>query len=96
MKIEDIINEKYEYFHSLLPNTDISIYDGYTFEDILSNVLLTAIKKFKAKDIEEEEGFEYIKKTLLTEILFSKKRKVKDKLIFTDKINNYANGDYEN
>ena len=70
-------------FSGMVRNTDTVIEEGLTYEDIFSNVMYTALKKYKG-DISEEEGYEYIKKTLLLEFYFSPKRKKRDMLVFTD------------
>lgn len=89
MQIRKIIDKYYNNLHSLLPSTDIEIYNGYTYEDILNNVIITAINKWKNVEIDEETGYNYVRKTLLTEILFAKKRKGKDRLLFAENLNIY-------
>lgn len=75
MGINEIINRRYSELYKMLRDADKTLYESITVEDLFHEVLLTAMKKYKDKDITEEEGFEYLKKTLLREILFSKKRK---------------------
>lgn len=76
MTITDIISRNYNKLYKLLPNIDSEVHDGLCFDDIFHNVLISAIKKYKKEDLEEEIGYELVKKMLLTEILFSKGRKV--------------------
>ena len=83
MRIADVITAHFMEFSGMVKNTDTVIEEGLTYEDIFSNVMITALKKFKG-DVDEREGFEYIKKTLLMEFLFCKKRKSRDILVFTD------------
>ena len=83
MRIADVITAHFMEFSGMVKNTDTVIEEGLTYEDIFSNVMITALKKFKG-DVDEHEGFEYIKKTLLMEFLFSKKRKSRDILVFSD------------
>lgn len=91
MTINKIIQKHYEQFYKMLPYPNKEIYDGLTMEDIFHNVLVTAINKFENSEIEEKEGFEYVKKTLLMEILFSKKR-IKSNIVSLDTVdcNNIA------
>ena len=83
MNICDVITKHFMEFSGMVRNTDTVIEEGNTYEDIFSNVMLTALKKFKG-DVDETEACEYIKKTLLLEFFFSPKRKRRDILIFTD------------
>lgn len=91
MTINEIIDKNYDCFYKMLPYPNKEIYDGLTMEDIFHNVLVTAINKFENSEIEEKEGFEYVKKTLLMEILFSKKR-IKSNIVSLDTVdcNNIA------
>ena len=83
MTIGEVITIHFMEFSGMVRNTDTVIEEGNTYEDIFSNVMYTALKKFKG-DVSEEEGYDYIRKTLLTEFFFSKKRKKRDLLVFTD------------
>lgn len=83
MTISDIITKYYTEFHSMVRNADVSVENGNTTDDIFQNVMVTALRKYKG-EIDEEEGYNYIKKTLLTEFHFSKKRKKRDILLFPD------------
>ena len=83
MTINDIITKYYDALHKEV-NGELVISQGRTTEDILQDVCLTAIRKFKNTDITEEEGLTYLKKTLFTEKHFSWNRKKNEILIFTD------------
>lgn len=84
MTISDVITKYYSEFSGMVRNPDVVIENSNTSEDIFENAILTALKKFKGMDITEEEGYEYTRKTILTEAFFSKKRKCRDILVFTD------------
>jgi hypothetical protein len=60
-----------------------------TEEDILQDVCVTAMRKFKDKDISEKEGMDYLKLTLYNEQHFQINRKKKDKVIFVENIDDY-------
>lgn len=75
MTINEIISKYYGTFRQMLPCQNQTIYDGNTSEDMLHNIIITAINKYGNRQVEEEAGYEYLKKTLLMEIKFSKKRK---------------------
>lgn len=76
-------------FSGMVRNADTVIEDSRTSEDLFSDAMLTALRKYKDKDIDEQEGYEYIRKTLLTEFFFSKKRKKRDILVLSDTNTNY-------
>ena len=83
MTIGEIITKHFMEFSGMVRNTDTVVEEGNTYEDIFDDVMLTSLKKFKG-DVSEQEGYDYIKKTLLLEFFFSKKRKSRDILVFTD------------
>lgn len=84
MTISGIINKHFWELSAMCRDIDKTISNSKTSEDVFQDVMVTAIKKYKTNDIAEEEGFEYLKKTLLLELHFQFKRKVKDILVFTD------------
>ena len=84
MTIGEIITKHFNEFSGMVKNADIVIEEGNTYEDIFQNVMMTALKKYKGKEVDENEGLEYIKKTFLLEVFFSPKRKNRDMLVFTD------------
>ena len=71
-------------FSGMVRNTDTVIEDSRTTEDLFDDAMLTALKKYKDKDVDEAEAYEYIRKTLLTEWFFAPKRKKKEIIIYTD------------
>lgn len=85
MTINEIITKHYNTLHKEVSG-EVVISQARTTEDILQDVCLTAIRKFKQTDITEEEGLTYLKKTLFTEKHFSWNRKKNEILIFTENI----------
>lgn len=83
MRISDIISKHYNTLHKEV-NGELVISQSRTTEDILQDVCLTAMRKYKNQDIEEEEGLSYLKKTLFTEKHFSWSRKKNEIIVFTD------------
>ena len=83
MTIREIISKHYETLHKEVSG-EIVISQSRTTEDILQDVCITALRKFKEHKITEEEGLNYLKKTLFTEMHFSWNRKKGDILVFTD------------
>lgn len=81
MTINDIISKHYKTLHNDV-NGELVISQGRTTEDILQDVCLTAIRKYKDSDITEEEGLAYLKKTLFTEKHFSWNRKKNEILVY--------------
>lgn len=83
MTIADVISKYYDVLHKEV-NGELVISQGRTTEDILQDVCITALRKYQDRDITEEEGLGYIKKTLFTEMHFSWNRKKGEILVFTD------------
>lgn len=84
MTIGEIITKHFMEFSGMVRNQDRVIEDSRTSEDLFSDAMLTAMKKYKDKDVDETEAYDYIRKTLLTEWFFAPKRKKRDILVFTD------------
>lgn len=89
MKIKEIIEQHYDELHSYC-SADKVVSLSKTEEDILQDVCMTAMRKFKDKDISEKEGMDYLKLTLYNEQHFQMARKKKDKVIFVEDINLYC------
>lgn len=89
MTINDIISTHYDTLKREV-NGEMVISQARTTEDILQDVCLTAMRKYKNLDITEEEGLSYLKKTLFTEKHFSWNRKKNDILIFTENLPDIA------
>lgn len=85
MTIREIITNHYDELHSYC-SADKVISLSKTEEDILQDVLVTAMRKFKDSDITEKEGMDYLKLTLYNEQHFQKSRIKKDILRFFDSI----------
>ena len=81
MTISDIIEKHYDTLKKEV-NGEKVISHSKTSEDILQDVCLTALRKYKNTDITEEEGLSYLKKTLFTEKHFSWNRKKTDILVY--------------
>lgn len=93
MNIRDIIAKHYNNLYNTFVNDNKVISQSYTPEDILNSVILTAIRKYDDKDIPEEEGLSYLKKTLYTEHKFKYARKKNEIIIFTDSIPDVGESD---
>ena len=63
MKISDVISKYYNTLHKEVDG-ELVISQSRTTEDILQDVCITALRKFRNMDITEEEGLAYLKKTL--------------------------------
>lgn len=85
MTISDIIEKHYDTLKKEV-NGEKVISHSKTSEDILQDVCLTALRKYKNTDISEEEGLTYLKKTLFTEKHFSWNRKKTDILVYMENI----------
>lgn len=90
MEIKEIIEKYYNKLKQEV-NGELVISQGRTTEDILQDVCLTAMRKFKNNQIEESEGLNYLKKTLFTEKHFSWNRKKNEILVFTDNLPDIPN-----
>ena len=85
MTISDVITKHYDTLKKEV-NGEKVISHSKTSEDILQDVCLTALRKYKNTDISEEEGLTYLKKTLFTEKHFSWNRKKTDILVYMENI----------
>lgn len=85
MLINEIITKHYDKLYRYAVNNNKVISQGRTPEDILNDVCLTAMRKYKLDDIEEEEGLHYLKRNIYNEKKFQYQRKNKEIVIFTDK-----------
>lgn len=83
MKIGDIIDKHYKELKSKCHNDDRVISMSRTSEDVLQDVFLTALRKFKQKEIGEDEGVIYLQKTLFFELKFQVNR-VDTKMTYMD------------
>ena len=81
MTISDIITKHYDTLKKEV-NGELVISHSKTSEDILQDVCLTALRKYKNTDISEEEGLSYLNKTLFTEKHFSWNRKKTDIMVY--------------
>lgn len=90
MTINSVITKYYSLLKSFCKNDDVVVSLGKTSEDILQDVCLTAIRKYKEKEIEEGEGLSYLKKTLFTELHFQYPRKKGEIIFYTDTLPDIA------
>ena len=81
MTISDVITKHYDTLKKEV-NGELVISHSKTSEDILQDVCLTALRKYRNTDISEEEGLSYLKKTLFTEKHFSWNRKKTDIMVY--------------
>ena len=81
MTISDIITKHYDTLKKEV-NGELVISHSKTSEDILQDVCLTALRKYRNTDITEEEGLSYKKKKLFTEKHYTKNRKKTDIMVY--------------
>lgn len=93
MTINEVITKHFFQLKALAKPSDIPVYNGNMIEDIFQSCFITAIKKFKNKDVDENIALEYLKRTILNEIKFSYRRKAKDRLLFVENIIVYDKSD---
>lgn len=89
MKISDVISKYYSILHKEV-NGELVISQSRTTEDILQDVCITALRKYKDQDITEADGLNYLKKTLFTEKHFSWNRKKGEILVYTNELPDIA------
>lgn len=87
MTINQIITKYYKDLQSLCKD-DVAVSKGKTEYDLLNDVCLTAMRKFKESEITEDDGKEYLYKTLIREKHFQYKR-IDKRIIFTDNLEKY-------
>lgn len=80
MKIREIIEAHYKDFLYVCKNKAINGEDEF---DVLDNCCITAIRKFDEKDIDEQEGLDYLWR-IFGAARFFRKKKVDKHLIFTE------------
>lgn len=83
MTIQTIISSNYYRLKSKCHNDYKVISLSRTSEDILQDVCLTALRKYNTQEITEEEGIEYLEKTLFYELKFQPNR-VDPRMVYTD------------
>ena len=74
MRIAEVIEKHYPTFRKMCKRKHTVLNEHLTSEDILQNVMLMAVNKFKDKEISEDEGYDYIKRSLAMELFFNKKK----------------------
>lgn len=86
MTINEIIEKHYNKLYSYCVKNNVVVSQSRTPEDILQDVCLTALRKFKNENITEEDGLKYLKKNIFTEKHFQYSRKKNELIIFTDSV----------
>ncbi len=87
MRIRDVLAKHYQEFADMCTKTDIAIYGGRTSEDLLNDAMITVINHYKDEDVDEDEAYEYAKKTFLfNEVFAFKKKQGEDekRIVFVD------------
>lgn len=80
MKLNEVINKYYDEWLRFVKTKNVStVVDEAcrTSDDILQDVMVTAIRKYGDTDVDEQEALEYVKLTLCTELAVQYKRKPK-------------------
>lgn len=70
MEIREIITKHYEELKSMCRKTNVVVSCYRTSEDIFQDVMVMALKKYKERDLSEQEGVDYLKKSLVMEFYF--------------------------
>lgn len=74
MKIGEVIERHNGEWRRLLKKKDNVYSNHMTQEDVYQDVMVTALKKYGDKDINEDDGVKYILKTLNMELFFFPKK----------------------
>lgn len=94
MKISEIITRHYSELRRMV-STNKVVSQSKTEEDFLQDACLTALGKFKDKDIDEEEGMDYLRKTISHSKTFQYNKKACEIIIYTDNLLDYDEGAQE-
>ena len=89
MKISEVIERNYEDLLERCRKYN-SIEETREPEDVLHDIIITAITKFKDEDIDEEEAIHYLKRSLYFESKFYFSR---DKIHYVPLEGDYADSD---
>lgn len=84
MVVSEIISKHYVELFKAIPNKDTIVSMDRDGQDLFHDCLITALRKFKDSNITEDEGLEYIKKTIGAEIFFNPKRLKNEKIIYME------------
>lgn len=83
MTIANIISSYYNELKSMCRDKERIVSEGRTDEDWLNDICLTALKKYRDTEIDEDEGKEYLKKNLLMSLMF-KYKKIDNKISYME------------
>lgn len=87
--VNDIISDNYEMLHRMVKVTPA--HDSHDEEDIFSEILMRAIRKYrKESEYSEEEVIDYIKKAYTLENYYRKKRPPKVQIFYVDSPEHFA------
>lgn len=84
MDIATIIAKHYDTLKKMLKDTDRIVSQCKTDEDHLQDICMMAMKTQKNKNLTEQEGFDYLKKSLLMTLHFKNKKIDKTVQYFAD------------
>lgn len=84
MRIQEVISKYWSQLSGACQ--DRVICSSKTEADVVQDVMLTALNKYKDRDVDEAEALEYLRKTLQAEKYFSYKRIVNEKLVYREDI----------
>ena len=89
MTISEILSKHYNEFLDICTKKDIALYGGKTSEDLLSECCLTLLKKYKNKELDEQDGIDILKKSFLEKCFFAYKKKTSKKETFIEYVPDY-------
>ena len=84
MVVSEIISKHYYELLVAIPDKNRIISQDRDGQDLFHDCLITAMRKFKNQDVDEELALEYIKKTIGGECFFQKKRIKNEKIIYME------------
>lgn len=83
MKIGEVVDSAYTFLLSNCRNNNV-ISEGRTAEDILNDIVLQGLRKYKNSDTSWENAFNYLKDNFFLELYFSPKRRGKEMVLLLD------------
>ena len=91
MTINDVISKYYYTLKAKCHNDDRVISMGRTSEDVLNDVCVTALRKYRKDNIDEQTALVYLQKTLFFELKFQQNR-VDTRMTFLDDLTSVDRG----
>ncbi len=83
MKISEVVDSAYTFLLSNCRNNNV-ISEGRTAEDILNDIVLQGLRKYKNSDTTWENAFKYLKDNFFLELHFSPKRRGKEMVLLSE------------